>query len=703
MNKNRQEYINAINKIEVSEEMKEKCKRKIKEKNNHKRAKISYIYAISSIILVLVLTIGISYRMIANKNKVNRELLTEIKEGQDLPTLGSFENLYKMLHLTNQTRNKSMVDTVTGYGAESQSMDAAKVEGGATSSDDYSETNIQVEGVDEADIVKTDGDYIYYVSTDKIVIVESKNPSELKIVKEIKYEETSEETYTPQEVFVNNDKLVVIGMRNVYEKRNNQGAEVESGRADSKIALDRMYPIHLKGFTTAKVYNVANKSNVKLDREIEVEGNYLTARMIGDNIYFLANQYLYTYSYIDTKMEEMNEDDFKPYYRDTAVSTEEKCVAFPDIYYYPGSEEQSYLNIVGFNVTNNKEANMESFFGAGQNIYASENNLYVANTKYEYKNMPGIWYENSTYNVNTTIYKFKIENAKVHYEKAGTVPGTILNQFSMDENNGYFRVATTNNNSWSNTNSTNNMYVLNENMELVGKIEDLAKGEQIYSVRFMGDRAYMVTFVQTDPLFVIDLSNPTNPKVLGELKIPGYSKYLHPYDENHIIGFGEDTKTVNYGYGEVVTTNGMKMALFDVTDPSNPKEMYSLKIGEKGTYSELLYDHKALLFSKEKNIIAFPITITQGDDYTSNLKFQGAIVYGIDLQKGFTLRGQIAHKEVQNGYFNYDYEKIIERILYIKNDLYTLSKGLIKATDMNTMQEKGKVEIEVEQPIYRLY
>ena len=203
----------------------------------------------------------------------------------------------------------------------------------------------------------------------------------------------------------------------------------------------------------------------------------------------------------------------------------------------------------------------------------------------------------------------------------------------------------------------------------------------------------MVTFVQTDPLFVIDLSEPTNPILLGELKIPGYSTYLHPYDENHIIGFGENTETNEDG--RVITT-GMKMALFDVKNPTSPKEMYSTNIGDSGTYSELLYNHKALLFSKEKNIIAFPISISEGENYHSNLKFQGAIVYGLDLENGFNLKGKIAHMQITEGYNDYDYTKEVERIIYIDNNLYTLSEGLIKATNMDNMEEKGSIEIKIE-------
>jgi len=137
--------------------------------------------------------------------------------------------------------------------------------------------------------------------------------------------------------------------------------------------------------------------------------------------------------------------------------------------------------------------------------------------------------------------------------------------------------------------------------------------------------------------------------------------------------------------------------LFDVTNPTNPKELYSVDIGEKGTYSEILNNHKALLFSKEKNIIAFPVSISEEvGSYRTKLKFQGAIVYGLDIEKGFTLKGTIAHMQVQDGYRNYDYEKAVERIIYIEDNLYTLSKGLIKSTNMNTMEEQGALEINID-------
>ncbi len=616
---------------------------------------------LATTLIAFVIAISIIIPMNSNKNKVTP--IEIVEENNGLPKIENFENFYNIIK--NIKTQNSFLNEITINDSVDEST-SKKTE----SSTDYSTTNVQVEGVDEADIVKTDGDYIYYISSKKVIIVNAKDSSNLKIESELEYE-----NFYPNELYIYENKLVVIG-----EKNNNNYEEL--------VAVETIYPTG-KNSSIAKVYNVENKNKPQLEREIEVQGNYLTSRMINDNLYFITNQYLYSFLIKDKEIGEIDENEFKPAYRDTVISEEEKYIEYSDIYYFPESEDTSYLSVVGFNVNDNKKANIDTYLGAGTEIYSSQNNLYITRVKYEYEDTKTHGYYNN-YDVNTYIYKFKLEDSRATYINAGSVPGKVLNQFSMDEKDGYFRIATTNSSNWNSETNTNNLYVLNENLEIVGKIEDLAKGEKIYSVRFMQNRAYMVTFVETDPLFVIDLSEPTNPIVLGELKIPGYSKYLHPYDENHIIGFGEKTKTNENGG---VVADGMKMALFDVTNPNKPQELYSVDIGDQGTYSELLYNHKALLFSKEKNIIAFPINIKEEEDDTTKLKFQGAVVYGLDLENGFTLKGQIAHMQITDGYNNYEHTKQVERIIYINDSLYTLSESLIKATDINTMEEIANIEI----------
>ena len=667
---NKKIYKEAVDEIHVDEKAKKELLNKF---TNKKHGTLKYITALATMVVVIVMISFFSQRTTK---------MPEITV-EKLPSVENFDNLYTMLK-KSASKNKYSSWGTNGFLTKGvDSVDLAVAENAESTkttvqdSTDYSKTNTQVEGVDEADIVKTDGKYIYYVSNSKIVIVNAIDSNNLQIEAEIEYDRQQNTTFNPIEIYLFGDKLIVVGNKYYQEENENKYGYYYG-----------------KNFTTAKVYNVNNKKDLSLEREVELEGNYLSSRMIDNNIYLVANKGLYLYRLYDTEITDIKEEDYQVQYKDTAINSAFCPVGYDRMYYIPDTEYTSYINIAAFNVNNKDNANIKSYLGAGDEVYCSENNLYITNNMYEYKNYG--FYQSQK--IETAVNKFKLDKANVEFVAQGIVPGTPINQFAMDESKGYFRIATTNNTSWNNNTSTNNMYVLDSEMNIIGRLEGLAKGERIYSVRFIGTRAYMVTFVQTDPLFVIDLSKPEAPTVLGELKIPGYSKYLHPYDETHLIGFGEDTETTNYGYGEVTITNGMKMALFDVADPNNPKELFTEKIGERGTSSEVLYNHKALCFSKEKNIIAFPISIRENEYKTS---FQGAIVYGLTLDKGFELKGKISHIASENGKFQYDYTKQIERIIYIKDSLFTLSKGLIKATDMNTLEEQSKVEITV--PEERFY
>ena len=652
----KKDYIDAVNEIKVSDELKKETFNKIKQTPKKRRYNRVYPIASLAVMFAILITIFMPNITLSPINEVKYE---EVSKTGDLPKVDNFENLYAMLEKRVEKEKNIILDSVTTN--QSTSADSAVLNEEAASAEDFSKTNVQVEGVDEADIVKTDGNFIYYLTNSALTITDVNS---VKLVSKVEFDNKE---FEPQEIFLKDNKIVIIGITNRETEEKN-------------IANTELYYPTNETYTVAKIYNIDDRENPKLERTVEIEGYYLSSRMIGDNVYLISNKYIYAYLCKDYKQSQLDEEEFKPQYIDTATGEEIKSIGFDCIYYIPEFEDTNYLNIAAFNITNNKPANITSYLGGGSQVYSSATNLYITRTKYNYDDGSEI---------NTEIYKFNLKDATCTFSKTGKVPGSVLNQFSMDEKDGYFRIATTDSTSWSSESNTNNLYVLNENLEIVGKVEGLAPGERIYSVRFMGNRAYMVTFVQTDPLFVIDLSDPTNPTVLGELKIPGYSKYLHPYDETHLIGFGENTKVVNYGYGDQVVTDGMKIALFDVTDPNNPTEMHSIKIGEKGTYSELLYNHKALLFSKDKNIIAFPISIT-GEDY--EVTFQGAIVYGLSLENGFEEKGRITN--IENDINKYYPRNSIQRIIYINDTLYTLSRNLIKATDMNTMEPKGSIKLD---------
>jgi uncharacterized secreted protein with C-terminal beta-propeller domain len=255
------------------------------------------------------------------------------------------------------------------------------------------------------------------------------------------------------------------------------------------------------------------------------------------------------------------------------------------------------------------------------------------------------------------------------------------------------------------SNTKNHIYVLDSNLAVVGRLEDLAPGESIYSARFIGDRCYLVTFKKIDPLFVIDLTDPTNPKVLGKLKIPGYSDYLHPYDENHIIGLGKEA--VEAEEGNFAWYQGVKLSLFDVTDVENPKEISKYNIGDRGTDSYALHDHKAFLFSKTKNILVIPILLAEineekypsgvPDNTYGDYVWQGAYVLGVSLDNGFTLKAKITHIEdnatfIKSGYY-YDSAYSVKRSLYIGSTLYTVSDEMIKMSDLDNFTEINKLQL----------
>ncbi|MDY6931898.1 MAG: beta-propeller domain-containing protein, partial [Halobacteriota archaeon] len=311
----------------------------------------------------------------------------------------------------------------------------------------------------------------------------------------------------------------------------------------------------------------------------------------------------------------------------------------------------------------------------------------------------------------TVIHKIGINDGEIEYKAKGEVQGYPLNQFSMDEGNGYFRIATTTS-FWTRGRGSiqyNNVYVLDDEMEVVGSLEGLAEDERIYSTRFIGDRLYMVTFKRVDPLFVIDLSSPRSPKVLGELKIPGYSDYLHPYDEDHIIGVGKETSSDEWGG---VSVKGVKIALFDVSDVTNPKVLDKYEIGDSGTDSEALRDHKAFLFDKEKNILVIPIREVEGDRTYDSIRgyyrqrvWQGAYVFGLTPEDGFELKGKISHFEGdqdESWYWNSPYA--IRRSLYMDDVLYTISSKLVKMNDMEDIDEElNEVELPYKEDRYYPY
>jgi inhibitor of cysteine peptidase len=599
---------------------------------------------------------------------------------------------------------------------------------GGTSDTDFSGTNIQVEGVDEADIVKTDGEYIYIVSGNNLTIVKAYPPEEARVVTKLTFDGGI------MGIFINGDKLAVflneyilytfyggVGMTEpavaptpipeVDTTSVDDNSRVTNGTIENKteprepstepavpVLPPPDEPIRIPDepivweppTTTVKVYDISDKANPVITRDFSIDGNYFNSRMIGDYIYVVSTMYT-LYTVTDVALPRIQQDN------------ETQVIEAEDIYYYNFSDTSySFTTLVALNINNDaQEPTHETIvMGGTSSVYVSTDNIYLTFPDYNW------WQEDDT--MKTTIQRIQIDEDRMTFAASGEVPGYILNQFSMDEYNGYFRIATTINNFNMRTfaedqpQSTNNVYVLDMNLNIIGTLENLAPGEQIYSTRFMGNRCYLVTFRNIDPLFVIDLSNPATPTVLGKLKVTGYSGYLHPYDENLLIGIGKET--IYDAKEDFAWYQGIKISLFDVSDVSNPVEIAKYEIGDRGTDSPILYDHKSLLFDREKNLLVIPVTVAEinesnypegvPDNAYGEYAWQGVYIFNIS-QEGITLKGQITHIDNFDlnfryyGYYNYE----IERTLYIGNVLYTISHMKVKMNSVDTLTEINTVDI----------
>ena len=563
-----------------------------------------------------------------------------------------------------------------------------------SSSKDYSTTNIQVENVDEADITKTDGDYIYSLSENDVVITNVQDPKKIEILSVI----NSTDDSIPEDLILYNNKLVIIS------SKTNSTIYSSYGRANS---------------TTVRIYNIEDKEKPTLQKSYTLNEPYYTSRCIDNKLYVIASG----------NMQKENNDIVTYYTEDY----NEKEISPQNIKYLKDikTKKQTLISFVNLDKPT-EDVNVSSYLIDISNAYVSKANIYLLDQKYEYNsNKPRIssifglkglfgingfyddysYYSDSGYK--SKIYKFNIlDDGTIKYDCKNEFKGKTINQYSIDEYNDTLRVALYDNDG-------SRIIVLDNKLKQIGITPYLAKGEQMYSSRFMGNKAYLVTYRVTDPLYVIDLSDSTNPKVLGELKIPGYSTYLHPYDENHLIGIGMETKEVvnRNSQGKVISTTsrivGMKMALFDVSNVNNPIQISNTVIGDSRTTSAILTNPKALLFSKEKELIAIPVnnyaedfevssssdtyssTINAYTNYSKPYKAEGYFVYNINIKDGFKLKGIVTHESSDNNnstnYYNNN-SKLL-RGLYIENDLYTISENAIKVNSLNNLDLISELKI----------
>lgn len=505
---------------------------------------------------------------------------------------------------------------------------------------DFAETNTREQGVGEADNYLTDGEYLYVQTFNSfIAIFKAESDGSLTLMGEVDcgYDNGDSEN------------------NNYYRNTNVNEFYVSGDRLIAAVT----YWGYGKDWTTDKnltgvmVYDIADRANPTLLRSYFQDGYYVSSRAVGDSLILISNYDIDNYATTYTA-----ENVIPGTYTD---GCEEKClVAAGDIAVVNTAKPDSYVVVGKADLSDlNKTPETTVLFGGSCEVYCTTDTLYVYNTEYNWSTAftDMVWRSGASPDpeTKTTVLSFDITGSKPEFKAQGTVEGYLLNTWSLDAYNGYLRLAVT-------KNDENAVYVLNEALEPVGELTGVAPGEIIKSVRFMGDTAYVVTFVQTDPLFVIDLSDPAKPVVRGEVKLPGFSSYLHPAGDGLLLGIGS-------GGTEDGIDGSAKISLFDVSDPTAPKELDSIVIQD----SYLNTQYKAFVTVKADGSFLIPLDIytpyTTDDGMSAYTEFKnqtGAI--RVAVENGRLVERNRYLIEETEGYWCG-----CERALYIGDTVYAIS------------------------------
>ncbi len=582
---------------------------------------------IISLVVALIVLITCFAGCAKTNNKISE---TQIPEAE----IKDYNEIFSVINtLAKQERDLLRGGIMYSNDAKAAAIPEAALDGMTSGepSESHSKTNTQVNGVDEGDIIKNDGKYIYFLNWEegKVIIVDG---IDMKQVSEIKV--NNENSFT-SEIYIteNSDKLITISSQYGFYGYGN---------------YDMWY--HNWGKTTITVYDISDKTNPKNVKKLVQDGSLISSRLIGDDVYVISQYYVEP-----DNIKEKEPDTFVPCFENNG---DKKVIAPDDLFVMP-EPSLSYVVAGSINIENpDGFTSTKAILGGGSNIYMNTETLIVSS--YEYNE------ENSK----TGLKLFDVKDGKLEYKATAKVNGDILNQFSIDEYKGYVRVVTTTYKYIQDAEASmeeimsNSLYVLDKNtLEVVGSIEDIAKGERVYSVRFDGDTGYFVTFRQVDPLFAVDLKDAKNPKVLSALKIPGFSSYMHIYSENRLFGIGLDADE------ETGRTGDIKLSMFSTENKADVKEI-SKKILKGYSYSESLYDHKAILVDTDKKLIAF--AAYKYSDYSVQNSY---LIFTYSDEKGFELVKEIP--------FGDDWSYYNTRGLYMGNYFYTVSTNGVQQFDMN--------------------
>ena len=568
--------------------------------------------------------------------------LLEKEVKNPLKTASSYDDVYAFLEAEMKERERNekraVVENLFSWGEKSDAemavedaapaevpmMKAATTETTAEASaeagtgDDYSTTNVRQEGVDEADVVKTDGRYLYVLRNDnrKLSIVDTENGLE-----ETYCIHMDEEQYVQEFYFLPTEKKL-IAITSIYQ------GEI---KGDSVYAGARM--IWDPSITQVITYDVSDAENPKEIGKVEQSGNYASSRLSDGHVYLFTNYHA--------------GGDFAKEEPELYIPTvDAKLIEAEDIYLPETDRGCMYEVITSIDVNEpDKAKGSKSIFTNGGQLYVSNENIYYYETSWAYTDKVE----------ETTIRKIAYNNGELTPLAQNTVDGYINDSFSIDEYEGNLRVIVT-------VGDTNSVYVMNKELEVIGKIEGLAEEERVYSARFMGATAYFVTFYETDPLFTVDFSNPKDPKIIGKLKIPGFSDYLHFYGEDKLLGIGMDVDE------ETLVTGGVKLTMFDISDKTDVKEEATY-VMENVYSTDVSYDYKAALIDVPKNIICFPAYTEGGQNY---------YIFSYTPEQGFVCE---LNEEINgNGMY-------VTRGVYIKDTLYVVQGNIIEAYSLKTYKK----------------
>ena len=550
---------------------------------------------------------------------------------------------------------------------------------------DYSGTNVQVAGIDELDTVKTDGSYLYLAGSHDVAIVRAVPASDLSVVARVPAAVAND---TPENASAWVTGLFLVGPHLVVVSSGGPSCDWASGVLISlPIRAGPTSGVCLvggSGQTYVSVYGVGDPGHPILESSVVLSGTSLTGRLIAPYVYLVMSE----------PIVRVNETYALP---STCTAAGCAVLAPQAIYYDPSAlEASSFTNLLALDANMGSESVMSVVTGYTSTVYMSFHALYLTYAKWTASSpapMTGVpipvGVAASVTTTWTTIHKIQVNGTAMEAVAQADVPGTLLNPYSMDESDGYLRVFTTathvTNDTWV---RDNNLYVLDGDLGLVSSLTGIAPGESIFAARFMGDRAYLVTFQQIDPLFVIDLSDPSSPSILGALNLTGFSNYLYPLDAHHLLGIGKDT--TNATDGEFSWQDGLKIALFNVTDVAHPVEMSKLVLGERGTDSDVLRDPKAFLSIPSRGLVVLPVSlaIVNTSEYGSSVPpwawgdtvWQGAYVFAVNTTGRLTVVGRITHELANPNpgageYLNASLE--VHRALYIGDLLYTISPAMV--------------------------